>query len=276
MRSPGTILITGASSGIGAALASEYAGPGVHLALAGRNRQRLDAVANTCGIKGAHVTTASIEITDPEAMAAWIVAYDDKHPIDLVIANAAITSGVGPGRWRESMAAIKRVLAVNFEGVIHTIEPVLDRMRERGRGQIAIVSSLAGLRGVPYSPAYSATKAGLIAYGESMRGLMRSEGIEINIVLPGFVDTPLDDSVDSPKPMRQTPERAARIIRRGLARNRARIAFPTLLYWSVLLLRSLPQALTDPFMTRVPVEIPAPDTEPESIAKASGDSQEQP
>jgi len=258
MKSPRSILVTGASSGIGAALARTYAAPGVALALGGRDRARLDGVAESCGAAGAEVTTAIVDVTDAAALAAWIEAADARAPIELGIVNAGITGGTGVERKRETRQAIERVLAVNLVGAINTIEPLLDAMLPRGRGQIALMSSLAGLRGLPYSPTYSASKAALIAYGEALRTKLRKDGMRISVICPGFVDTPLDDSITGPKPFRLSADRAAAIIRRGLARDRARIAFPRALYWGTLLLRFIPTRLVDSVMGKVAVEVPAP------------------
>ena len=274
MRSPRSILITGASSGIGAALAREYAAEGVSLALAGRDRTRLLAVAEDCKKAGARVSTAEIDVTDAATLKDWIADTDYKEPIDLGIVSAGITGGTGGQRKRETPDAIRRVLSVNLQGAINTIEPLIDAMMPRKRGQIAIVSSLAGLRGLPYSPTYSATKAALIAYGEALRTGLRGDGLAINVICPGFVVTPLDDSIKGPKPLRMTAVRAARIIRRGLARNRARIAFPKILYWSTLIMRAIPSGLVDPVMAKIAVEVPAPktgsDIQPISGTAASG------
>jgi short-subunit dehydrogenase len=258
MKSPRSILVTGASSGLGAALARAYAAEGVALALTGRDQARLNSVATACEAAGASVATATIDVTDAAAIAAWIAQVDAHAPIELGIVNAGITGGTGGRRKRETFEAINRVLAVNLGGAINTIEPLLDAMQPRRRGQIAIVSSLAGLRGLPYSPTYSASKAALIAYGEALRAKLRRDGIAVNVICPGFVETPLDDSITGPKPLRITAARAARIIRRGLARNRARIAFPRLLYWATLAMRAIPAGLVDPVMAKIAVEVPAP------------------
>jgi len=260
MKSPCSILITGASSGIGAALARGYARDGVALALTGRDPARLAAVADDCKAAGATISTAELDVTDDAALAAWIAEVDKAHPIELGIVNAGITGGTNRDQRRETPEAIKRVLAVNLDGAINTIEPLVDAMLPRGRGQVAIVSSLAGLRGLPYSPTYSASKAALIAYGEALRTALRGDGIEINVICPGFVETPLDDSISGPKPLRVSAKRAARTIRRGLARNRARIAFPLLLYWGTLAMRAIPSFLVDPVMLKIAVEVPTPQT----------------
>jgi short-subunit dehydrogenase len=252
MRDARSILITGASSGIGAALARSYAAPGVRLALGGRNADRLATVAALCRSSGAEVATSHFDVTDGPAVTSFVVGADDERPLDLVIANAGMTGG---SDGIEPIAEIERMMRVNFAGACAAAHAAIPQMCRRRRGQIALMSSLAALRGLPYSPSYCASKAAVKAYGESLRGLLRSDGVEVSVILPGFVDTPLSQHIDGPKPLMMTADHAARIIRRGLERNRARIAFPALLHLAARLAAALPAALVDPVLTSVPVKI---------------------
>jgi short-subunit dehydrogenase len=253
MKEPRSILITGASSGIGAALAASYAAPGVHLALTGRDAARLDGVAAQCRARGGTVSALCLDITDERALADWIESVDRERPLELVIANAGMTGGAAEGV--ESLGEVRRIMQVNFAGVCNTIHPAIALMSRRGAGQIALVSSIAAWRGLPYSPAYCASKAALTAYGEALRGRLRPLGIAVSIILPGFVDTKLSRHVDGPKPLLMTVEKAARIIRRGLARRKARIAFPRLLDLGMRLLPILPAWLVDPVLMSLRVRI---------------------
>ena len=256
MRDPRSIVITGASSGLGAALAETYAGTGVHLALTGRHAERLAAVATACRQRGAEVTTATLEVTDREAMSLWLREIDRQQPIDLVIANAGISAGTGGGG--ESEAQTRTIFAVNLEGVLNTILPVLPALGARGGGQLALMSSLAGFRGFPGAPAYCASKAAVRVWGEALRGQLRSTGIEVSVICPGFVESPMTTRNDFPMPLLMPAPRAARIIRRGLDRGRARIAFPWPLYAMAWLLATLPLWLTDPLLGRLPKKKSAP------------------
>jgi len=249
-KRPGAILITGASSGIGAALARAYAGRGAFLALAGRDRRRLEAVADTCRDRGADVAAETVDVTDRAAMAGWIAGTDDGHPLDLVIANAGISAGTG-GRGEDAEQA-RAVFAVNVGGVLNTVLPAIGRMRARKAGQIAVMSSVAGLRGLPGAPAYSASKAAVRAYGEALRGWLAADGVRVSVICPGFVDTPMTAGNPYPMPFLMGADRAAAIIRRGLARNKARIAFPRPMYWAMWLLGALGPAITDPLVRRAP------------------------
>jgi short-subunit dehydrogenase len=255
VRDPRAILITGASGGIGGALARAYAGPGVLLALTGRSAERLEACAQACRAAGAMIESAALDIADAAALGAWIESIDRAHPLDLVIANAGITGGLAGTFEGETPDDVRRIMGVNFGGVCNTLHPVIPAMRRRGRGQLALMSSLAALRGLPYSPAYCASKAALKAYGEALRAWLRPEGIEVAVVLPGFVDTKLGRHVAGPKPLQMTAERAARIIRRRLSRNDSHIAFPLLLHWGLRIASTLPSALIDSILTSVKVEI---------------------
>ncbi|MEE9304201.1 MAG: SDR family NAD(P)-dependent oxidoreductase, partial [Thiotrichaceae bacterium] len=143
------ILITGASGGIGQALANRYAGSGVLLGLLGRNTSRLERVAHACEQKGAMTIIASIDVADREKLQQWITDFDRTHPVDLLIANAGVTSSIGANGEAESWDAISKVLDTNLYGVVAAIHPLIEPMRQRGAGQIAIVSSLAAYRGLP-------------------------------------------------------------------------------------------------------------------------------
>lgn len=247
---PRSILITGASSGIGAALAEAYAGPSRRLALSGRDRGRLDEAAARCRAKGADVDVRVADVSDRAAMAGWIAAADARAPLDLVVANAGISGGTG-GRGEEEARA-RDIFAVNLAGVLNTIWPAIAAMRPRGRGQIALVSSIAGFRGLPGAPAYSASKAAVKAYGEAMRGWLKPQGIAVSVICPGFVTSRMTADNRYPMPMIVSAEKAARIIVRGLARDKARIAFPFPIAFLAWLLGALPPAWTDPLLGRLP------------------------
>jgi short-subunit dehydrogenase len=136
--------------------------------------------------------------------------------------------------------------------VIHTVHPAAERMRARKRGQIAIMSSLAGFRGMPGAPAYSASKAASRSYGEALRGRLHRHNVGVTVICPGFIRTPMTDVNGFRMPLLMDADRAARLIRRGLARNRARIAFPSRLYALAWLLGVLPPSWTDPVLRRMP------------------------
>jgi len=251
-----SILITGASSGIGRALALAYAGPSVRLALIGRDSTRLESVAAGARAKGAMVETATLDVRDQHVMAAWIGAADSIRPFDLAIANAGITTGLAPGELMEDPEAVRAIIATNLLGVLNTVEPLVKPMAARGRGQVAMMGSLAGLHGLPYSPAYCITKAGVHAYAESLRGRLERKGVLVSLIIAGFVKTPLNDSISAVKPGEISETEAAALIKRRLERGAATIAFPLSLYLATRLGRLLPARLYDWIMSRVDVTVP--------------------
>ena len=256
-RHPRSILITGASSGIGAALAQAYAAPGVRLTLSGRDAARLDTAAEACRAKGAHVAASVVDVRHQSAMAAWVEEADAAAPLDLVIANAGVSAGTGSGGQGglftgEDAAQAGEIFAVNLMGVLHTVWPVIPAMRARGRGQIAIVSSIAGFHGLPGAPAYAASKAAVRSYGEGLRGWLARDGVNVSVITPGFVESRITAGNKFPMPFLMTADKAAGIIRRGLAMNRGRIAFPWPMYLGVRLAALLPVGLLEKFTRRLP------------------------
>jgi NADP-dependent 3-hydroxy acid dehydrogenase YdfG len=253
---PKTILITGASSGIGRALAYVYARDGVSLSLIGRDRERLEDTAAAARAQGAEVSIGQLDVRDQDAMTHWIKTADTRRPFDLVVANAGITNGVAPGEIAEDPRAVRAIVGTNLVGVLNTVEPLIAPMCARGTGQIAFVGSIAGLRGLPYAPSYCATKAAVHAYSESLRGRIEARGVRVSLIIAGFVKTPLNDSIDGMKPLEITGTDAAILIQRGLERGKAIIAFPRSLYLMARLARILPARLTDKVLARIQVSVP--------------------
>ncbi len=256
MRDPKSILVTGASSGIGEALAIDYAAPGVFLALTGRDAARTEAVAAACRAKGADVLAETVAAEDDAAMPAFVARAHARRPLDLAIANAGISAGSG-GKG-ETAAQARRIFDVNVRGVVNTVAPAIElllgkpRAGAEPRGQIAIVASLAGYRGFPGAPAYCASKAAIKVWGEGLRGELYAHGVEVSVVCPGYVRTRMTEGNTFPMPLIMDADRATRIIRRGLERNKARIAFPWRLAFLVNLIASLPPAWTDPLFRKLP------------------------
>ena len=244
------IVITGASSGLGAALAVHYARSGVTLYLSGRNEGRLAQTARLCEELGAMVQPKIIDVTDASAMQNWLEAIDTASPIDLVIANAGISAGLGGGEEKAEQA--RNIFAINIDGVVNTIAPLIPRMTARKSGQIALISSLAGIRGLPSSPAYSASKGWLRVYGEGLRGWLARSHVRVNVVCPGFIKTPMTDVNPYYMPFLMSADKAASIIARGLVQNKARIAFPRRLYIPLLALSALPCWLSDKLFALLP------------------------
>ncbi|MDR1277092.1 MAG: SDR family NAD(P)-dependent oxidoreductase [Candidatus Accumulibacter sp.] len=234
-------MITGATSAIGAALALEYAQRGATLYLHGRNAVKLAEVAERCRAKGAEVETQHMDLRDFSALQDWLKSLG---PLDLVIVNAGMNTHVGATGEPEPWDAVEALLDVNLKAAMLIVQSVLPAMRSRGCGQIALLSSLAAYFGLPVTPTYCATKAGVKAYGEALRGGLSPEGIRVNVIMPGYVKSPMCDDMPGPKPFIWLPDRAAKAIRRGLEQNKARISFPFPLNWGSWWLAVLPASIS--------------------------------
>lgn len=246
------VLITGASSGIGEALALYYADCGAVLTLSGRDEKRLSVVADECEKRGAKVETVILDVTNEDAMRRWIEEAHARSPLDLVIANAGISGGTGGAEGLEDIEQVKQIFSVNVDGVFHTIFPALNVMKKSGKGQIAIVSSIAGFRGWPGAPAYCASKAAVKTYGESLRGMAAGHGVGVNVICPGFVVSRMTDANDFKMPFLMDTTRAAHIIAKGLEKNRSRIAFPWPMYLIAGFLGMLPDVVAQRVLKRTP------------------------
>lgn len=246
------ILITGASAGIGAALAKRYAGDNYandnHLILLARNTQKLQTVATACEAKGTTAEFHSIDITQFTKLQTLISEIDAKTPIDLIICNAGVTSSIGENGEAESWEAICNIIDTNLYAVLASLNPLLSRMQQRKSGQIAIVSSLAAYRGMPITPSYCASKAAIKSYGEALRGWLREYNIKVNVICPGFVESELSAQFHGDKPMMISAKKAANIIYMGLKKNKARISFPFPLNLGMWFLGILPAEVSDWFM----------------------------
>jgi short-subunit dehydrogenase len=246
-----SIVITGASSGIGEALALEYAAPGRLLALTARNAERLSAVAAACQAKGAEIATAVIDVRERVAMAAWLAEIDRKRPVDLLIANAGMIAGAAKDGAIEEGDAGHELMQTNILGAANTIQPLLPAMIARGAGQIAIMSSIAAFVPLAHAPSYSASKAALLNYGKSLRDALRPYGIKVSVVTPGYIDTPMSKAESGAKPFLMSAKKAAGLIVRGLERDREVIMFPFIFGFLTRLSGMLPswlrRAVSKPF-----------------------------
>ena len=240
------VAITGASSGIGAALAREHAAEGVRLALAGRDAQRLETVADRCRARGAIVTTTLVDVTDGPSVERWIAEADADTPLDLVYACAGLggtASLAGPAG--EPTTTALALVATNLGGCVATAGAAMMRFVPRGRGRIVLVGSLAGRLGLPVAPVYSATKAGVATYADGLRRLLAPSGVGVTLVEPGYVVTPMSRGVPGADVLPWSAERAARHIRRAVEAGRAVVRFPWPLAAVIVLARLLPRPVLD-------------------------------
>lgn len=246
------ILITGASSGIGAALARCFAGPGVRLALTARNRERLEAVAHECDMRGARTLTGICDIRKAEEIRCFIEEVDGRQPITMVIANAGIGGElVMAGQAGESAEVTREIFETNVMGVLNSLVPLLPRFVARGDGHVVIMSSLAAFAALPDAPAYAASKAAVRAYGRALGPLLAPRNVRVTVVCPGFVETPMSASLPGPRPLLWSAERAADAIAAGLASGKREIAFPWQLSALAKLSAHLPASLVQRLRRRL-------------------------
>jgi NAD(P)-dependent dehydrogenase (short-subunit alcohol dehydrogenase family) len=241
MKNPKSILITGGSSGIGQGLLLSYAREGVTLAFNGRDESRVNEVHKLLVEKGAKVFSTVLDVRDYDGMKKWIEEIDEQAPLDLVIANA----GVSPKGDMSLDEKAKLIYDINVYGVFNTIHPAIDLMKRRGKGQIAIVSSLAGYVGLPKSPEYSSSKAAVKAYGRGLRSRLARDGIEVSVICPGWVPSRITDQHKEEIPFFVSVDYAVRRIRRGLERNAGLISFPPMLAFAVWWLMTWPDWMQD-------------------------------
>lgn len=249
------VLLTGASSGIGRALALALAAPGVSLHLGGRDVARLEAVAALCRSRGAVALPHVAHITDRAAMEAWIVGAG---PLDLVIANAGISGGTAGAM--ESEAQIRAIFATNLDGMLNTVLPAMRAMATqpldaRGlRGRIAVVASIAAFIPSPSAPAYCAAKAAVDSWVVGAAPSARGQGIQLTSLCPGFVTSPMTAANDFPMPGIMSAERAAGLMLRAIAAGQTRAAFPGWMAAGARVTALLPVSWRERLAARLPAK----------------------
>ena len=243
------VLITGASSGIGCALAVELGRRGAALALLARRAEKLREIAAEVEASGASALALPADVREREAVrAATAQALERWGRIDLLIANAGMGSTLNVADLRADEAA--EVIVVNTIGAINSVAAVLPGMIARRAGHLVAISSLAAFRGLPKSGHYSASKAALSTFFESLRVDLRNTGIYVTTIHPGFIKTPMTAPRKARMPYLLEVDDAARHIIHAIETRRRTYAFPWQLAWMVRLLALMPDALYDPLMAR--------------------------
>jgi short-subunit dehydrogenase len=226
-------------------LALSYAARGTRLVLVGRSETRLQAIADRCRERGADTEIGLFDVGNAEPLGQWLLNQDMRAPFDLLIAAAGVSAGTAPDGTPEGVELAAMQVRSNLLGTVHTIEPLLPRLIERKNGQIAVIASTAALRGLPYSPAYSASKAGIRAYGEGLRALLAPKGIAVSVVVPGFFDTPMTERWKGPTPFMLSLDSMVKAIRKGLDARKSRIVVPRLLALGQQAADLMPAAIGD-------------------------------
>ncbi len=246
-------LITGASSGIGRALALALARPDAVLHLSGRDAARLDDIAQRCRDQGASVTTRVLDVTDASAMQDWITGAGR---LDIVFANAGISAG-NAGSGPENPEQTRRIFDTNLTGVLNTVLPAMQVMAEQPfgedslRGRIGVIASVAAFVPAPGAPAYCASKAAADTWTVATAHSARQQGIALSSICPGYIRTAMTARNKFLMPGLMDAHHAAHKILRGMANNRRRIAFP---WWMALAARCvgrLPPRLSS-FLLSIP------------------------
>lgn len=249
------VMITGATGGLGRALAEACAAPGVTLHLSGRDAARLDQVAAACVARGAAVSPAVLDVTDRAAMADWVAGAGR---LDLVIANAGVSGGTGG--QTEPADQVQRIFATNLGGVLNTALPAMEVMAGQApgeggvRGRIAVIASIAAFVAAPGAPAYCASKSAVQRWAEALDASEKSRGIRLHAVCPGYIRTAMTARNPFPMPLLMTPEQAAARTLAGIAAGRVRVAYPLPLYLMARLVGGLPPALLHRVFNRLPAK----------------------
>ncbi len=246
------ILITGASSGIGEALALYYAQNGVNnLFICGRNAERLEEVKSRCEKFGAKVYAEIINVSEREKVAVWIENCEKIAPLNIVFANAGVSTG------EETPQNIFNTFDINVGGTINTVTPAVEIFKKRKdeNKTIVMTASIAGYHGLPACPSYSASKACIKAYGEALRGALLPYNIKVCVVCPGFVKSRITDKNTCPMPFFMQADKAAKIIAERVEKNVGLIAFPLPMRLAVWGLSILPNAISDFIYARLPHKV---------------------
>lgn len=257
-RSPLRVFLTGASSGIGAALARHYAGQGAVVGLVARRDEELQALARELRALGGDASVHALDVTDAAALAQAAEIFIDRHGVpDIVVANAGVSAGTLT-ECGEDVAVFRRVMDINVMGMVHTFAPFIRSMRETGgaeavtRRRLVGIASVAGIRGLPGAEAYSASKAAAISYLESLRLEMVPAGLRVVTIAPGYIATPMTAINPYRMPFLLPADEAARRFAAAVERGVSYTVIPWQMGVVAKLLRLLPNWLYDRVFMNAP------------------------
>lgn len=241
------VFLTGASSGIGEALARHYAARGATLGLVARRADRLDALKASLATPA---ETYAVDVRDLPAMQAAARDFIAKHGVpDLVIANAGVSHGTLT-EFADDIDVFRQILDINVIGMVNAFHPFVAPMREAGHGVLAGVASVAGYRGLPGASAYSASKAAAIRYCESLRVELRGTGVRVATICPGYIATPMTAKNPYPMPFIIPADEFARRFARAIDAGKTYAVIPWPMAIVAKLLAVLPNALFDAAFSR--------------------------
>jgi short-subunit dehydrogenase len=243
------IFITGASSGIGQALAEHYAKEGAIIGLAARRQDLLNTLQDSLTTE---TMTYALDVRDAEALAEAANDFISRFGApDIVIANAGVSAGTLTEN-RDDIKTFKGVIDINLLGMVHTFQPFIESMKQAGKGSLVGIASVAGIRGLPGAGAYSASKAAVIAYLESLRVELSINGIHVTTIAPGYIKTPMTDINEYAMPFLMAPEVAAKKFAQAIAKKKRFIVIPWQMGWLARVMRFLPPWLWDTMMKHAP------------------------
>jgi short-subunit dehydrogenase len=257
-------VITGASSGIGRALALQLGAAGYRLGLIARRQAELEATAKEIAASSGNALAAPADVSDRQSLHSAIKAIEDHFgPVDILVANAGF--GAPTHLNPLNTPAVEKTIQVNVMGVIYSIEAVLPGMLERKQGHLLAISSLAAFKGLPGESAYCASKAAVNAYMEGIRIATRTRGVTVTTVCPGFVSTPMAP-MDSATPFMMSAEDAAARIARLIARRKGGlVCFPLPMTLLMSLIKRLPDSIAARLIGQDPGAEPMTKPSSESI-----------
>jgi|SRR5450830_694375 len=246
---PQRVFITGASSGIGLALARYYAKAGAQLGLLARRSALLNELASELGARCAVYT---VDVREADSLASAAQQFIQQYGVpDIVIANAGVSRGTLT-EHAQDIAAFKAVFEINVLGMVHTFQPFIAAMRDAGKGQLVGIASVAGIRGLPGAAAYSASKAATISYLESLRVEMAPYGIAVTTIAPGYIRTPMTDINDYKMPFLMDVDIAAKKFALAIQRKRRFVVIPWQMGLLARCMRFIPPVLWDSAMKNAP------------------------
>nr|WP_298796354.1 SDR family NAD(P)-dependent oxidoreductase [uncultured Acetobacter sp.] len=242
-----SVLITGATGGIGAELAKRYARPGRTLILWGRNKERLDAIAKLCCARGAEVSPRQIDLSDGEKALAALRQDQARYGLDLAILGAGLSDIKSLDQQTEDPADVLKLALVNYATPVTLATAAAQSMISQGYGKIVLIGSVAGFYELPFAAAYSSSKAGLACFAQAANLAWRPKNVQMTLIVPGFVDTPMSQRLEGARPFLVSAENAARQIMKAIKNGQAEYIFP----WQFRVLRVAERLIPAFFRKRI-------------------------